>query len=198
MKKKNLLKIQSSLLLLLSITTLVVLFSSCGVSKSEHFSLKRSYEKLQSNNDYLQKKYDACEAENREMEKALKGGEVQSMFVYENIKIELLKCIQTKEIITCELLYTSKREDDQKFSISSSKAYNNGNEYKSQEINIGNKRLVQRSTYKLPFNTSVKGSITLGKFDKKISKLELLTMKSYLNINEPIEFKNIPIKQSKS
>jgi len=198
MTNKKLLSIQSYLLYFLVFLGVLTFLSSCGVSKSEHFSLKRSYEKLQSNNDYLQKKYDACEAENKEMEKKLKGGAVQKTFNVENVKIELMKCTQTKEMITCELLYTSKRQDKE-FNFRSLKAYHEGNEYKPQEIRIGAKKLHVKTTYyDLPSDTSVKGTIKLGKFDKKISNLELLTMVSNLDWKTPIEFKNIPVQQSKS
>jgi len=195
--KKLLISIQSYLLYFLIFLGFITFLSSCGVSKSEYFSLKRSYEKLQSNNDYLQKKYDACEAESKDMEKKLKGGAVQKTVNIEDVKIELMKCIQIKEMITCELLYTSKSQDRQ-FNFRSLIAYHEGNEYKSQEIRIGAKRLNIKTTYyDLPFNTSVKGTIKLGKFNKDISKLELLTMVSNLDWKTPIEFKNIAVQQSK-
>lgn len=183
----------SSFLMLFSIS---ILICSCGVSKTEHISLKRSYEKLRSNNDYLQKKMEACEAENKELEKQYKGGRVVNSVMHEQVKIELIRCTQKNELITCELLYTSQRNDDKRFSFyGTPKAYDmEGNGYKHTDIIMGGKKLAGFYSYKLPFNTPVKGIINLGTFDQKISKLKLLSFKTLFDKHTSIEFKNIPVR----
>lgn len=174
---------------------MIICTLGCGVPKSEYISLKRDYEKLQSNHTYLQKKFQTLEKEKEELEKEYKGGIVESSAMHNSIKIELLQCEQEGSTVNCELLYTSSEATKLQWRDPRNKTIlvdNAGNEYKAIKGMIGNTPAHKSYIARLAANTPIKGNLTFGGVNEKISKAKLIKV---ITSKRPYqyEFKNIRI-----